>query len=76
MHHHASKQFSLAGAKTTERLRGNDQICNWLHSTFNWKSCMEAFNNYHQHAEDNMEENDIEEQQIEESQLYQSIRMA
>jgi len=37
---------------------------------------MEAFNNYHQHAEDNMEENDIEEQQIEESQLYQSIRMA
>ena len=69
MYHHASKQLSLAGAKTTERLRGNDEICNWLYNTFNWESYMEAFNNYHQHVDDNMEENDIEEQQVEESPL-------
>ena len=70
MHHHASKQLSLAGAKTTERLRGNDErFATGCTTRFNWESYMEAFNNYHQHVDDNMEENDIEEQQVEESQL-------
>ena len=68
MHHHASKQLSLAGAKTTERLRGNDERfatgCT-TRSTgkVTWRPSTTTI------SMSNMEENDIEEQQVEESQL-------
>ena len=76
VHFHELQQLKMGGARTTERLRGNSQICNWLYHTFDCESYIEAFNNYHQHVQDNMGENGIGEQQIEESQLYQSTRMA
>ena len=76
VHFHELQQLKMGGARTTERLRGNSQIFNWLYHTFDCESYIEAFNNYHQHVQDNMGENGIGEQQIEESQLYQSTRMA
>ena len=51
------QQLQLAGSKTTERLRGNHLVLEWVNNTFDWDSYVQGFNNYHNKMskdEDNM----------------------
>ena len=39
---HEMQQLKLGGTKRTERLRGNNMICEWVNNTFSWETYMEA----------------------------------
>ena len=41
------QQLQLAGSKTTERLRGNELVLEWVNNTFDWNRYVQGFNNYH-----------------------------
>ena len=64
-------QLPYHGNKTTERLRGNKSILEWVNISTNMSAFVEAFNKYHSDQQD-----DVDEQQMEEAQLYLSTRMA